>query len=194
MINWEKEKKFLEDSILNGKTYESLGKIYHCSGANIKKHAKKLGIPLPIRRKINDKEAFNKGKNQKFCITCGKPIKYGKYCSNTCAMKFKRKIKIEEWLSGKNFVRGASQVPSFIRDYLLEEFNFKCEKCGWGEVNKYSGTVPLEIHHIDGDCTNNLRENLQILCPNCHSLTETNGNLNKESKRFHPKRTPLDRH
>lgn len=27
-------------------------------------------------------------------------------------------------------------------------------------------------------------ENLQLLCPNCHSLTETFGNLNKKVKEF----------
>ena len=64
----------------------------------------------------------------------------------------------------------------------------KCEKCGWGEMNEYSNTVPLEIHHKDGDCTNNLIENLELLCPNCHSLTENFGSLNKESKRFFRKK------
>ena len=31
--------------------------------------------------------------------------------------------------------------------------------------------MPLEIHHIDGNHKNNHLENLQILCPNCHALT-----------------------
>lgn len=31
----------------------------------------------------------------------------------------------------------------------------------------------LEIHHKDGDRTNNKLNNLQLLCPNCHSYTET---------------------
>ena len=30
----------------------------------------------------------------------------------------------------------------------------------------------MEIHHINGDRWDQRRENLQILCPNCHSLTE----------------------
>ena len=51
--------------------------------------------------------------------------------------------------------------------------------------NQYSGKVPLQIHHIDGNCLNNKEENLQLLCPNCHSLTETFGNLNKKSKRVY---------
>ena len=31
----------------------------------------------------------------------------------------------------------------------------------------------MELHHIDGDRTNHKLDNLQILCPNCHSQTAT---------------------
>ncbi|WP_442911559.1 HNH endonuclease [Lachnospira sp.] len=32
--------------------------------------------------------------------------------------------------------------------------------------------MPLELHHINGIHKDNRLENLQILCPNCHALTE----------------------
>lgn len=46
----------------------------------------------------------------------------------------------------------------------------KCESCGletW--LDK---PITLEIHHKDGDHLNNDIDNLSLLCPNCHSLTE----------------------
>ena len=44
-----------------------------------------------------------------------------------------------------------------------------CENCG---LREWQGMpIPLEIHHIDGNNTNNLMSNLQLLCPNCHALT-----------------------
>lgn len=49
---------------------------------------------------------------------------------------------------------------------------------GWGEVNPYTNLVPLQIHHVDGNSTNNKEENLEVLCPNCHSLTENFGSRN----------------
>ena len=66
----------------------------------------------------------------------------------------------------------------------MEKHDSKCQKCGWSEKNETTGNIPLEIHHIDGDCCNNSEENLQLLCPNCHSLTPNYGSLNKNSKRY----------
>jgi len=33
--------------------------------------------------------------------------------------------------------------------------------------------IPLELHHIDGNRDNNVLENYQLLCPNCHALTDS---------------------
>lgn len=41
----------------------------------------------------------------------------------------------------------------------------KCEYCGYDEVLGI-----LQIHHHDRDRSNNTRENLKLLCPNCHAL------------------------
>lgn len=47
---------------------------------------------------------------------------------------------------------------------------YKCEQCGITEWNgKY---IRLEVHHIDGNHSNNKPENLMLLCPNCHSQTK----------------------
>lgn len=47
----------------------------------------------------------------------------------------------------------------------------KCEECGISEWN--GKTIECELDHIDGDRTNHRLENLKILCPNCHSQTDT---------------------
>ena len=44
-----------------------------------------------------------------------------------------------------------------------------CEICGWAEVSE-DGRIPLEINHKNGESTDNRIENIEILCPNCHSL------------------------
>ena len=47
----------------------------------------------------------------------------------------------------------------------------RCEECGLTEWN--GKPIPLELHHINGDSTDNRIENIRILCPNCHAQTPT---------------------
>lgn len=46
----------------------------------------------------------------------------------------------------------------------------QCECCNLTEWQEQP--IPLEIHHKDGDSLNNELDNLVLLCPNCHALTE----------------------
>lgn len=69
-------------------------------------------------------------------------------------------------------VKGKLENTWRLKNRLLKEAvkEPKCENCKlevW--LNK---PVPLELHHLDGDRTNNLIDNLKLLCPNCHSLTD----------------------
>lgn len=60
-----------------------------------------------------------------------------------------------------------------IKDGLKEN---KCEICG---CSIWQGKqLPLELHHKDNNHHNNSFDNLQILCPNCHSIQEGNSGAN----------------
>lgn len=54
---------------------------------------------------------------------------------------------------------------------LILERGHKCQKCGLSDWLEQP--ITLELEHIDGDHKNNVKENLLILCPNCHSQTST---------------------
>jgi len=58
------------------------------------------------------------------------------------------------------------------RTRLLEEANKSCTICGFNETRP-DGTIILQIDHIDGDRKNNTKENLRVLCPNCHAVHST---------------------
>ena len=187
-VNWIDEKEALEKLIKEGVSYERIGRQYGVTGAAVKKAAKKMGIKLEQKREINPNEHFNKGVKQiHICQNpnCGKEFEHtrsskNKFCSIKCQNEYKYKTYIERWKNGEeNGLKWEYGLSTHIRRYLLEKHNCKCEKCGWGEENPYTHTIPLEIHHMDGNYKNNKEENLQVLCPNCHSLTETHKSHNK---------------
>lgn len=125
-------------------------------------------------------------KKTKLCRQCDKKIPTeSTYCSQKCHTDFVKFEKIGKWLAGEIDVSTVLGCSRTIRNYLLEQCNNKCPKCGWGEVHPVTGNVPLEVNHIDGDSKNNRPENLEVLCPNCHSLTPNFRALNKKSSRTH---------
>lgn len=142
------------------------------------------------------KEDLKKELMQKRCKNCGKSMKkyksesYSKalnreFCCPTCRAEYEQKEYIKRWKNGEETGMYADlTINQYLRNYLLKKAKFKCSRCGWHEINEFTGIIPLQIHHIDGNCTNNKEDNLEVLCPNCHSLTSTYGNANKESKRY----------
>ena len=69
--------------------------------------------------------------------------------------------------------RGSNKAQAYqLRRALLAEGVLEiCTECGTGpEYNRKP--LRLQIHHIDGDVLNNVKDNLQFLCPNCHSQTD----------------------
>jgi len=57
------------------------------------------------------------------------------------------------------------------KQVLIQERGHCCESCRNSEwIGK---PITIELEHVDGNNKNNVRENLKLLCPNCHSQTPT---------------------
>ena len=188
MINWDLEIEKLKQFVfVDNISYEEIGKLYNCSGANIKKVMRKRGIDLPIRSKNSGKTPHNKGTGKKyFCLNCGALIEHPKntkhkYCSNSCQQEYEYKLWVEKYKEDNSIAINTKwgQIPGYLRRYIFEKFQSKCSLCGWSETNPYTNTIPLEVDHIDGNADNNSEENLRLICPNCHSLTSTYRGANR---------------
>lgn len=122
-----------------------------------------------------------------YCLACGKENRWShsthnKYCNNICQGKHKWETqtvpRIEE---------GKGVDASTLKKYLVEKRGETCEECGLGST--WNGkALTLHLDHIDGHSDNNFPSNLRLLCPNCHSQTDTHG-----SKGFGARYKKLDK-
>lgn len=64
----------------------------------------------------------------------------------------------------------------------------RCENPECGLTEWHGKQIPLQLHHINGIRDDNRLENLQILCPNCHALTDNFGGKNANRSEYQRKK------
>ncbi len=76
------------------------------------------------------------------------------------------------WNKGKQLKDWSdySKIDS-LKPHLIKERSHQCERCKLTEWQ--NEIIPLEVEHSNGDRTDNRKENLKLLCCNCHALTPT---------------------
>ena len=130
----------------------------------------------------------------KFCQKALEPastrinrISAKQYCNNECQHGFQSAVRKADFLAGRYVGKLLKfQTGFWTRNILIEAKTYKCCKCGICEYN--NEPITLEVNHIDGDAENNILDNLEFLCPNCHSQTSNFRALNKNSKRTYRKK------
>lgn len=97
----------------------------------------------------------------------GQPYKKGQNKNPQC---YKPAI---YYINNKKVIGSSTLRQKLIKDGIKED---KCEICG---ISIWQGIkLPLELHHKNGNHFDNDLNNLQILCPNCHSIQNGNSGAN----------------
>lgn len=89
----------------------------------------------------------------------------------------------EKYTLKQVFIKNSPVTQKVLRGYITRHnvIPYVCKICGC-DGHWQNGFISLELHHEDGDNSNNEIENLSYLCPNCHAMTENYRGKNKNSE------------
>lgn len=117
------------------------------------------------------------------CIQCKKTGSYyssaqcGKFCGPQCQADYQW-----ETISKPLIENGSCSNKGQLKRYLRESNGDQCVECGQLPIHNNRPLV-LQLDHIDGNSDNNAVSNLRLLCPNCHTQTETYGSKNRNGRK-----------
>ena len=122
---------------------------------------------------------------KRVCSNCGNEI-YDKNKTGLCYKCYvenMRRETVENWLkNGDTNCLIGSNIRNSIREFLYKDQDYKCAICGIKNI--WNGKeLKFVLDHIDGDASNNCRENMRLICSNCDSQLNTYKSKNKNSAR-----------
>ena len=86
-----------------------------------------------------------------------------------------RKFSVDDWNNNENITISRVSLRSWI--FKLKLLPLECNKC---KLNEWLGQkIPLELNHINGKGFYNKKDNIELLCPNCHAQTSNYRGKNK---------------
>ena len=121
----------------------------------------------------------------KQCRSCGTElVRYHQkvFCSLACQQELARREKIELWLTAGVATTISGNRRHYVRIYLYDAQQGRCAICD-APATWQGQPLAFVLDHIDGDATNNHRENLRLVCPNCDSQLPTFKSRNRGNGR-----------
>lgn len=104
-------------------------------------------------------------------------IEYSGNQSGKGFSKHRNGMTLSEYLENSSDIQSNKVRKKILQENIKEH---RCECCG---LTEWMGKpIPLELHHRDGDKDHNELDNYELLCPNCHALTDSYRGKNSRKK------------
>jgi DNA-binding transcriptional ArsR family regulator len=173
--------------LAEGRSYTEVAQALGLAKSTVSYHARLLGLPVDPRfaKRLDWAEvqrAHDEGLSARACAEM-----FGFHLSSWDKAVRRGDLVAREWRIPIDdlLVKGRRTGRGHLKKRLIEAGlkENRCEECG---LTHWRGEpFAMQLHHINGDGSDNRIENLMLLCANCHSQTDTWGGRNTPRRRGH---------
>jgi 5-methylcytosine-specific restriction endonuclease McrA len=179
-IRASEKRELIERLLEGGYSQAMIAAELGLSKATVSYHKRRIGLPVQDKfaRRYDWDEVQQAHDSGMRAMECCRHFGFsrGTWCKAVATGRIQSRshlIPLDDLL-----VKGRKTNRSHLKGRLLAAGlkQNKCEICG---ITSWMGEpLNAQLHHINGDGTDNRLENIQFLCGNCHSQTDTYGGRN----------------